>query len=527
MNHGTENSTARIPRRDLPAAIVISFLLFAHPVMAGKILDYLRNYDLNDYALGVSITGSQNMYLGADSSSYAYPYLTSFRDSEFTDGWLLIRDGSVGIRWVTDNHWELGVAGRVQTMGTGTSDDPRLDGIDDRQWGLEIGPVVSWRGWPIHINLSAYAEVANRHDGITSQVTLSWPLEWSGGYFVPSVETIFRDADYTNYYFAVSPAEATPSRPVYQPGSSTSHALKARWGYQLSDKWLLSGGIGLEFLDDIIASSPIVGRDEVWSVRIGLAYNSDVFQPRTPQRTGEQQPRYEFRIGAFSDSVDSRILYDSTAGNPGSEIDLEEVLGLDDSTTVTQLDAIFRFGHYHRMEIGYFQMSRNGLRTLTDDFTFGNETFVASTNVASKFETRLLRVSYAYSLINDDQKELGVMAGVHFPQFKTAIEAAGGGQREASTAKTPLPVIGLHAAIAIGDTMMLGARVQAFRMHFDHYEGTLNYATIDLQRGFGDKLSIGLGYNFYGFNLRSRDNDTTGTLRIRHQGPVLFASMSF
>lgn len=527
VNHSTEKSTSRLPRRLLSTSIATSLLFFSPLAFAGKFLDYLRNYDLNDYALGVAITGSQSMYLGADSSSYAYPYLTSFRDSEFTDGWLLLRDGSVGIRWVTENEWELGIAGRIQTMGTGTSDDPRLDGITDRQWGLELGPVVSWRGWPIHVNLTSYAEVSNRHDGLTSQLAFSWPTEWSGGFFVPSAEAVFRDADYTNYYFAVSADEATPSRPQYQPGSSTSYALKARWGYQLSDKWLLTGGVGLEFLDDVIANSPIVDRDKVWSLRIGLAYNADVFQPRAPRRTGEQQPRYEFRIGAFRDSVDSRILYDSVAGDPASEIDLEEVLGLEDNTSVTQLDAIFRFGHYHRVEVGYFQMSRLGLRTLTDDLTFGNETFLASTDVSGRFETKLLRIGYAYSLINDDQKELGVMAGVHFPQFSTTIEAADSSQQESSTAKTPLPVIGVHGAIALGNKMMLGARLQAFRLHFDHYEGSLNYAALDLQRSFGNMFNLGIGYNYYGFNLKSRQNDTAAKLRIRHQGPVLFVSMNF
>ena len=119
------------------------------------------------------------------------------------------------------------------------------------------------------------------------------------------------------------------------------------------------------------------------------------------------------------------------------------------------------------------------------------------------------------------------MAGLHYAQFKTFIEAPDTGQREFSNASTPLPVVGLHGSVRLGQKMVLGARIQAFRMHFDRYEGTLNYATLDLQRRFGEKFSLGLGYNYYGFNLENRDNESAGKLEIRHQGPVLFVSMGF
>ena len=55
----------------------------------------------------------------------------------------------------------------------------------------------------------------------------------------------------------------------------------------------------------------------------------------------------------------------------------------------------------------------------------------------------------------------------------------------------------------------------------------MNYATVDLQRKFGEKFNLGLGYNFYGFNLETSDNTSAGKLEIRHHGPVLFASMGF
>ena len=97
----------------MPGRLVV-LLLAATPAYGGSILDYIRNYDLNDYALGVAYSVSESPYLGDDSSGYAYPYLTSFRHSAFTDAWLIVTNGDVGVRWVNDSGWVLGAvtAGR-------------------------------------------------------------------------------------------------------------------------------------------------------------------------------------------------------------------------------------------------------------------------------------------------------------------------------------------------------------------------------------------------------------------------------
>jgi outer membrane protein len=506
---------------------LVGILSIADCAYAGRLMDYIRSYDLNDYAFGVALSRSQSPYSGGEDSTFAYPFLTSFRDSAFTDDWFLIREGDMGFRWVSEGGWELGVVGRIQTDGLGTSDAPQLRGLDERKWTVELAPIIGWRGWPVHINYKIYTEVLDRHEGLISQLAFSLPYEHDRGYVVPSIELIYRDQKYTDYYYGVSAAEALPTRPEYQAGDSLNTAFKIRWGYAVTDKWLLSGDFGLELLDTSITDSPIVGEDRLLSTSISLAYNANIFQPRASNRTGPRQPRFEIRLGAFSDNVDSKIVRESTAGVPGSEIDLDEILGISTQETVMQLDTIFRIGNYHRLEIGYFEMSRTGLTVLQEPVTIGEEDFAAGTTLESSFNSEILRFGYAYSLMNDDQKELGVMAGMHYSKFNTVIVDTDSGQRAESSATTPLPVIGLHGSVALGQKMTLGARIQIFRMDFDRFEGSMNYATLDLQRHFGENFSVGLGYNYYALKLISREDSSRGSLEVRHQGPVLFLSSHF
>ena len=119
--------------RGAVACLAILLLLANGSAHAGRILDYFRDFDLNDYALGVSLSVSQSPYLGAKNSTIAYPYLTSFTHSAFTDDWFLIRGENIGVRYVSKSDWEFGVVGRIQTRGVSTTDNDQLLGIEERR----------------------------------------------------------------------------------------------------------------------------------------------------------------------------------------------------------------------------------------------------------------------------------------------------------------------------------------------------------------------------------------------------------
>jgi len=85
--------------------------------IAGKRLDYIRNYDLDDYALGLASTVGQSPFVNDDNSVVACPYLTSPHNAAFTADGLLINDGDLGVRWVSDGGWVLGAVGRFNITG--------------------------------------------------------------------------------------------------------------------------------------------------------------------------------------------------------------------------------------------------------------------------------------------------------------------------------------------------------------------------------------------------------------------------
>lgn len=488
---------------------------------AGGLTDYIRSYDLNDYALGVALSVSESPYSGASTSVYPYPYLTSFRHPAFTDDWLLVADGNVGARWVSDSGWVLGGLGRINTLGLGDADRSFVQGLDERGWTLEAGPLIGWRRWPVHLELRAYKELLGWRDGFPAQFEISLPREHEYGYVVPSFDLRYQSKDYNQHYFGVTPEESRPGRPVYTPGASLAWRLRLRYGHRVAEKWLLTTTVAWERLGDEVADSPLVDRHAMWSASLGLAYDADIFQPRDHPGDPLRARSLELRLGAFRDGVDTKIEKGPSDGGVGKQTDVKRVLGAPESSTLMQFDAFYRVGSHHRLHAGHFHLGRHSTATLDDDVNIGDLVLPAGTEVAVRTDFRTVQLTYSYSLIRDAQKELAFSIGAHGSVSTIALRAGSEGD-EVTDVKSVLPVFGAHASVALGRTMELAARIQVFRLDADRYEGSLNFATLDLRKRFGERFSAGLGYNFYGVKLTSSKDDLRGTLLVRHQGPVVY-----
>jgi outer membrane protein len=501
-------------------------LLAPAQAVAGRMLDYIRNYDLNDYSFGVAYSVTQSPYVGTPNSTIVYPYLTSFTHSAFTDDWLLLRDENIGVRYITDNQWEFGVVARFQGMGSNIPLDGELAGIDEKSWVIEAGPLIGWRAKPINLQFRTYWEMPNKHDGLTSELEFSYPINFKRGFLVPNVALIYRDEDYTDYYFSVSEEESTPTRPVYEAGASTAISAGFSIGYELSPKWLLKASLDVTFLDSSVSDSPIVDRDQTWAASVGLAYNADLFVPRhhDDPRSGYA---FEFRLGAFSSSISTTVEQRAGDGQPLDTTDLENLLQAADNKTFLQLDTRFRINPFHQLQVGYFELRRESGTTLENDLSFDDQFYAAGSEIETDTEFSLLRFTYAYSLMHDGQKELGVKAGLSYANFDIALGEVGSQEKQQRKVRAPMPTIGALGELTLGKNWSLGADLNLFVGDFDRYNGYMVYLALDLERKFGEVFRAGVGYNVYALHLTAKDKDLGGQLDLTIHGPKAYISFTF
>ncbi len=490
------------------------------------ILDDIRSQDLNDYAVGGSIFVSQSEYLGSDGSNIVFPFLTSFRHHAFHDDWLVVNDGNLGIRHVRPDEWQFGLLTRIRTRGFGANANPELRGLRERQWTVETGGMLGYRGLPVHIEGRLYTEITGRHSGLTGSMILSYPRQYSWGYIVPMFKWIWQDTSYNDYYYGVDETEARPGRPVYETDGDVGWRAKLRVGYKLTPTWLLLAGISYERLSDAVRGSPIVARDGLWSWDVGIAYNADVFRPRDTGVDTVYDRRFEFRAGVYFNTVDSQIERDGSDGQEAGPVDLDDLLGQSDSQSFGEFEVVYYPGHYHRLEAAYFEFGRSSTTTLDEEVRFGDIVLDAGETVSTSSEFSTLRLGYAYALTRDEQKQLAVSGGVHYTTAKVRFETADNEVEEADLA-TLMPVIGVDASIMVSRAWRLGARVQAMRTEFNRYDGWMAYVRLDLERRFRNGMLVGAAFNFYAMRLSSGRDELNGSLRLQHYGPAVYAGVRF
>ncbi len=510
------------------ASFLVLVAALSSPATAGAgMLDFIRNYDLNDYALGIAITVSQSPYTAGSSSVLPYPFLTSFNNPAFTRDWLLLfDDAGTGFRFVSKAGWEIGAVGRLDPGGFGQDVGNEFFELREREWTVNAGGYVGWRGWPVHFQLRAFTEILGRHDGSTGEFAVSLPLSRDWGFLIPSAELVYQNAAHNDYYFGVTPPESSGTRPIYAAGADTNVRVRLRAGYRISDKWLLTGFVAMESLGDEIRNSPIVDRNRVYSYNVGLAYNADIFNPRDFAYADADENRVEVRVGAFYNNIDTELQLFGNDGIPGDILDFESDAGGSTAQWVPEIDVFVRLGDYHRLEFGYFEVGREATAVSLIPRRIGNVTLPANESFTVASSLRSLRAMYSYSFMRDPQKELGLSGGLQSANFRIDIETPDG-QTDRLDGEAVLPAIGAHGSLSFGQKSRLAARLQLFRSAFDGYDGFVAYGTIDWSREVSEGIRLGLAYNAYIVSLESTRDAFEGTYRTVHHGPSLFLSAGF
>ena len=123
--------------------------------------------------------------------------------------------------------------------------------------------------------------VSNSQSG--TEARLGYSTETKSGRWTlrPSVTLAWRNAQLNDYYYGVTPGEATATRPAYAAGAGINASAGLYASYQLSPNWRLLGGASATLLSGQITDSPVVGKRFLPSVYVGAAYDFGAPKPRS------------------------------------------------------------------------------------------------------------------------------------------------------------------------------------------------------------------------------------------------------
>jgi hypothetical protein len=238
-----------------------------------------------------------------------------------------------------------------------------------------------------------------------------------------------------------------------------------------------------------------------------------------------RRERASILLGTFITDRDTNARLDSNQGDQGSDIDLEDDLGLETSTTVARIGGYWWLNDRHRFDGAYFDLSREASKRLQETIDFGDQTYTINTVVAVTSDLAVLKADYTYAMLARDRGYLGITGGFYISQTTLGLSAGSFGSSEEQDVTAPLPVIGLRGDYAIGEHITLRGAVQIFDYEVDQVGGHLTDAYFGADYAIGNRWAVGLAWNKVTMSITAESDrgNLEGSLDWGYDGVMLYA----
>jgi hypothetical protein len=227
--------------------------------------------------------------------------------------------------------------------------------------------------------------------------------------------------------------------------------------------------------------------------------------------------RASIMLGAFITDRQSNTRFDSDGGD-GTDIDMEDDLGLESSTNVARLGGYVWLGRRHRIDGAYFDLSRTATIPIRKTIDFGDETFEINTALTTEANLKIIKADYTFAVLAKDRGFLGVTAGLYIAESGFALSQPTLGRAESEDVTAPLPLFGLRGDYAINDRITLSGAAQLFAYSTNNVDGHLTDFYVGADYGFGKRMAVGLAYNRVSMNIGADKRDFSGRLDWGYDG---------
>lgn len=125
----------------------------------------------------------------------------------------------------------------------------------------------------VQVELSVVQDISEVHDGLLATASASYMAVRQPDTFLSfDLQTTWADADYTQTYFGISPADAaTSGLAAYEPGSGVRDVgMGISAGYYFSRSLGIIGRVGANYLIGDAAESPVTDQGSRWQPVGGL-----------------------------------------------------------------------------------------------------------------------------------------------------------------------------------------------------------------------------------------------------------------
>jgi hypothetical protein len=246
--------------------------------------------------------------------------------------------------------------------------------------------------------------------------------------------------------------------------------------------------------------------------------------PRPPPNVVEDRLRVE--VNLFGASPQTRLRVDESPTQPGTEIDAEKDLGLDDFELLPQVEFTLLPGERHLVRLSAFAIHRSAQKRIEKPISFDNEDYLVNELVDSELNLTMFGLTYGYRFLVQQRGELSATFGVQVADVQANAVVRSRVVRESESGVAPLPLIGIEGRFDFTPRWAVEARAQYLKVDVSRVDGSILDARLALTWRLNPYLALGLGYRTFQIDVDSQDEDTPGFVDLSVDGPLLFVRAS-
>ncbi len=257
-------------------------------------------------------------------------------------------------------------------------------------------------------------------------------------------------------------------------------------------------------------------------------------QERPAWRDDPLGNRFVLGAGPFWARLDTKVRLDSSSGQIGTAIDFESTLGMDENEMLPFIRGYYRVAKNHRLAFAHFRLNRNGVAVSDAPIRFGDVIFPANLPLSSYFDADVYALSYTYSLIHDQKKELAFNIGLQFQDIETGIAGnlGPGIISEDADVVAPLPTFGGSFDYAFNEKWVFTSLLGVFAIDLDlgddsEFVGEIVQLNVGVAYNAFKNVGLALQYNYFRVDVDVEDRDWMGFLKYEYRGPVLAVVVYF
>jgi len=237
--------------------------------------------------------------------------------------------------------------------------------------------------------------------------------------------------------------------------------------------------------------------------------------------------------GVFLPSFDTSARVDDEDLGIGSDIDVQDDLGVDKEQTTFYGNAYWRFFPRHRIGVGYFRFKDEGSKKAQRDLQIGDEIYPAGVKLSSEFTFEIFPIHYSYSFIKREKMEFAGTVGLHWYRINFEVAASASlsdldaNAKNSAEANAPLPLLGLSFQYNFTPKWTAAIHGEVFGLDMGDFDGSLMNLTARTEYWFFNHLGAGIALNWFQLDVEVDSDDWRGELEYKYWGPQIYITVRF